>query len=207
MSVAYKNVVGMKRNSRRLLHTSEKKEMNKDQGEECLCPGNAARIKTYREKVENELKGPCFDVIKLIDDVLEPNSKDDPESNVFYLKMKGDYYRYLCEFLTGDEKQQNSDQALAAYQSALDVASENMKVCDPVRLGLALNFSVFHYEIREEPEKACEMAKKAFNDAINSMEDNQGDYKDATLILQLLKDNISLWTTEMPDDDEQQADE
>ena len=80
--MAYKNVVGMKRNSRRLLHTSEKKEMNKDQGEECLCPGNAARIKTYREKVENELKGPCFDVIKLIDDVLEPNSKDDPESNV-----------------------------------------------------------------------------------------------------------------------------
>lgn len=87
-----------------------------------------ARIKIYREKVENELKAPCFEVIKLIDDVLEPNSKSEPESNVFYLKMKGDYYRYLCEFLSGEEKQKNSDAALDAYQAALNVASENMKV-------------------------------------------------------------------------------
>lgn len=206
LSVAYKNVVGMKRNSRRLLHTSEKKELSKNPGIIAIITDSAqaARIKIYREKVENELKEPCFDVIKLIEDVLEPNAKDDFDSSVFYLKMKGDYYRYLCEFLTGAEKQTNSDKALDAYQGALNVATENMKVCDPVRLGLALNFSVFHYEIRDEPEKACEMAKKAFNDAINSMEDNQGDYKDATLILQLLKDNISLWTTEMPNEDDQE---
>ena len=149
-----------------------------------------------------------MDVIELLDSVLIPNSTDDTESNVFYLKMKGDYYRYLCEFLSGSDKTDNSDKALEAYEQAQKVASSNMKVTDPVRLGLALNFSVFHYEIRDEPKKACEMAKTSFNDAINEMEepDQDENYKDSTLILQLLKDNISLWTQDMPDDTADQAD-
>ncbi len=159
-------------------------------------------IKQYREKIEKELIEPCHDVIELLDSVLIPNSSDDTESNVFYLKMKGDYFRYLCEFLTGEDKKDHSDKALDAYEKAQQIASGNMKVTDPVRLGLALNFSVFYYEIRDEPTKACEMAKKSFNDAINEMEepDQDENYKDSTLILQLLKDNISLWTQEMPDD-------
>ncbi len=106
LSVAYKNVVGMKRNSRRLLHNQEEKELKRDKENGKIRinigPANAARIKAYREKVESELREPCADVIELLDSVLIANSKDDPESNVFYLKMKGDYFRYLCEFLAGE---------------------------------------------------------------------------------------------------------
>lgn len=169
LSVAYKNVVGMKRNSRRLLTGAEDKEIKRDKekgkysrisyprlaefvspiflclSHNALGPYNATLIKQYRNKIEDELKGPCMDVIDLLDTVLIPNSTDDSESNVFYLKMKGDYYRYLCEFLTGGDKQDNSDKALEAYEQAQKVASSQMKVTDPVRLGLALNFSVFYY--------------------------------------------------------------
>ena len=50
-------------------------------------------------------------------------------------------------------------QAAEVYNKASD-KSNKMPPTHPIRLGLALNFSVFYYEIRNEPEKACELAKK-----------------------------------------------
>ena len=97
---------------------------------------------------------------------------------MFYYKMKGDYYRYLAEILTGDERKQgmlhgtsgilddspdhpvdvtSSDEA---YKEAYDQATETMPPTHPIRLGLALNYSVFYYEIQNSPDKACTMAKK-----------------------------------------------
>ena len=66
-----------------------------------------------------------------------------------------------------------------------------------IRLGLALNYSVFHYEIRNEPDKACSLAKSAFDDAIAELDTlSEESYKDSTLIMQLLRDNLTLWTTD-----------
>jgi hypothetical protein len=59
-------------------------------------------IKTYRQKIEKELEDICTDVLNLLDDPLIPNSKN-PEARVFFLKMKGDYFRYLGEFTSGDK--------------------------------------------------------------------------------------------------------
>lgn len=47
-----------------------------------------------------------------------------------------------------------------SYQAALDIAKEQMQPTHPIRLGLALNFSVFFYEITNSPEKACQLAKQ-----------------------------------------------
>ena len=49
--------------------------------------------------------------------------------------------------------------SLDAYNEASDAAAD-LPSTHPIRLGLALNFSVFYYEIKNEPEKACELAKK-----------------------------------------------
>ena len=82
-----------------------------------------------------------------------------PESKVFYLKMKGDYYRYLAEVATGEERTKTVEDSQAAYQAALEISKSEMTPTHPIRLGLALNFSVFYYEIQNAPDKACALAK------------------------------------------------
>ena len=87
--------------------------------------------------------------------------------------------------------------ALDAYQSATEVASSDLPPTHPIRLGLALNFSVFYYEILNSPDRACHIAKQAFDDAIAELDTlSEESYKDSTLIMQLLRDNLTLWTSD-----------
>lgn len=121
--------------------------------------------------------------------------------------MKGDYYRYLAEFKSSAEKATISDSSLAAYEAATEISNSKLHPTHPIRLGLALNFSVFYYEIRGDPDKACQLAKSAFDDAIAELDDlSEDSYKDSTVIMQLLRDNLTLWTTDIGDrDDEEKA--
>jgi len=119
------------------------------------------------------------------------------ESKVFYLKMQGDYYRYHGEVSAGERRNSVVDQSAKSYQEAFDCAKEKMPPTHPIRLGLALNFSVFYYEIMNAPDKACQLAKQAFDDAIAELDNlNEESYKDSTLIMQLLRDNLTLWTSQ-----------
>lgn len=79
--------------------------------------------------------------------------------------MKGDYYRYLGEFMGGDDKKEVIDSAQVSYSKATEEA-EKLKTTHPIRLGLALNYSVFYYEILNQPDFACKLAKTAFDLAI-----------------------------------------
>merc|ERR1712110_751635 len=119
------------------------------------------------------------------------------ESKVFYQKMKADYYRYIAEFSSGDAKSKAAENARLTYAAASDVAEKDLAVTHPIRLGLALNYSVFQYEVLNKPEDACKMARAAFEDAIAELDNVAEDsYKDATLIMQLLRDNLTLWTSD-----------
>uniref|UniRef100_A0A8C1XWZ6 14-3-3 domain-containing protein n=1 Tax=Cyprinus carpio TaxID=7962 RepID=A0A8C1XWZ6_CYPCA len=152
---------------------------------------------------ECELRDICNDVLELLNKYLIQNSTN-PESKVFYLKMKGDYYRYLAEVASGDDKKTTIENSQDAYQKAFDISKTEMQPTHPIRLGLALNFSVFFYEILNSPEKACALAKQAFDEAIAELDTlNEESYKDSTLIMQLLRDNLTLWTSDnAPDEGE-----
>merc|ERR1739842_245181 len=157
--------------------------------------------KEYREKVETELRDICQDVLGLLDQYLIAKASN-AESNVFYLKMKGDYFRYLSEVATGDTRTAVVDDSQKAYQDAHGMGKSKMQPTHPIRLGLALNFSVFYYEILNSPEKACQLAKTAFDEAIAELDTlNEDSYKDSTLIMQLLRDNLTLWTSDAATDD------
>uniref|UniRef100_A0A7S2C9C0 14-3-3 domain-containing protein n=1 Tax=Octactis speculum TaxID=3111310 RepID=A0A7S2C9C0_9STRA len=111
--------------------------------------------------------------------------------------MKGDYHRYLAEFQHTDDRKKSSNDALEAYKSAQTIASQELPPTHPIRLGLALNFSVFYYEIMSSPDRACHLAKQAFDDAIAELDTlSEESYKDSTLIMQLLRDNLTLWTSD-----------
>jgi 14-3-3 protein epsilon len=179
LSVAYKNVIGARRASWRIVTSIEQKEESK---------GNSAQvglIKEYRQKIEAELGKICEDILDVLDKHLIPSAKTG-ESKVFYHKMfvpphsarfiplfmywrpsrKGDYHRYLAEFAVGDKRKASADKSLEAYKAATEVAQTELPPTHPIRLGLALNFSVFYYEILNSPDQACHLAKQAFDDAI-----------------------------------------
>ncbi|XP_057689981.1 14-3-3 protein zeta-like [Corythoichthys intestinalis] len=186
LSVAYKNVVGACRSSWRVLASIEGKA---EEGRKKIM------AKEYQEKIETQLNGICTDVLELLTTYLIPKASA-PESKVFYWKMKGDYHRYQAEVATGDNKDKIIKDSEEAYKGAQE-ASKAMSPTNPIRLGLALNFSVFYYEIQNSPEKACELAKEAFDEAIAELDQLSDDsYKDSTLIMQLLRDNLTLWKSE-----------
>jgi 14-3-3 protein epsilon len=186
LSVAYKNVIGARRASWRVVTSIEQK------GE----PDKLPIIKDYKMKIESELVDICNDILSIIEESLIANSTSE-EAKVFYYKMKGDYHRYLSEFQNGDARKASASSALDAYQAASGIASSDLPPTHPIRLGLALNFSVFYYEILNSPDRACNIAKQAFDDAIAELDTlNEESYKDSTLIMQLLRDNLTLWTSD-----------
>jgi len=193
LSVAYKNAVGSRRAAWRIITSVEQKEKTKGNEE------NATFARTYCGKVEEELQKICDTILKLLDEKLIP--KTSGESKVFYVKMKADYYRYIAEFTSGEKKTKASEDAKDAYAEATKVAEKDLVVTHPIRLGLALNYSVFMYEVLNQPEDACKMARTAFEDAIAELDNVAEDsYKDSTLIMQLLRDNLTLWTSDQQDE-------
>ncbi|KAA0161345.1 hypothetical protein FNF28_05093 [Cafeteria roenbergensis] len=189
LSVAFKNVVGSKRASWRILSGIEAKE--RETGD----PARADRVGGLRGVVEEELAGVCTALLDLIDGTLLPKDAT-PEGIAFYNKMAGDYNRYMAEFATGPQRESAAGSAAARYDAARR-AAEGLPATDPIRLGLALNHSVFLLEIMGRHTEACEVAKAAFDAGVTHVSSLSGaDYRDATLILQLMRDNLALWTEE-----------
>merc|ERR1712173_243609 len=189
LSVAYKNAVGSRRAAWRIITSVEQKEKSKGNDEQ------AKYANEYCKRVESELQKICDTILGLLDNNLIPKSKG--ESAVFYQKMKADYYRYIAEFSDGDAKSKAAENARLAYEDAQKVAEKDLAVTHPIRLGLALNYSVFQYEVLSNPDEACKMARTAFEDAIAELDNVAEDsYKDSTLIMQLLRDNLTLWTSD-----------
>jgi len=190
LSVAYKNVVGAKRSSWRML--SEENQFE-----------NAELVQKYKKRVEKELDDVCNEILEILKKLAEQNeerlkAEEDVEKKlkldecqVFYLKMIGDYYRYLTEAFPEEEYRTHCE---THYHSAMKIAEETLEATHPTRLGLALNYSVCYYEILKEPNKACELAKTAFDMAIEKLDSlNDSSYRDSTLIMQLLRDNLTIW--------------
>merc|ERR1712085_107976 len=190
LSVAYKNAVGSRRAAWRIITSVEQKEKTKGNEEQ------AKHAKEYCAKVEGELQKICDTILSLLDTNLISKATSG-ESKVFYQKMKADYFRYIAEFTDGDKKKAAAESARQAYEEAQKVAEKDLVVTHPIRLGLALNFSVFQYEVLQNPDEACKMARTAFEDAIAELDNVAEDsYKDSTVIMQLLRDNLTLWTSD-----------
>lgn len=115
------------------------------------------------------------------------------EGTVFYKKMKGDYFRYLAEVKFEGSYENVVTSSKEAYEEAMEFAAKTLNAANPVRLGLALNFSVFYYEIENNPPKACLLAKTSFEEGMTELDNSDPEtYKDSTLVMQLLRDNLAV---------------
>lgn len=189
LSVAFKNVIGARRASwRSIFGTAADRGQSGDTFD--------AVLQAYKTQVEKELDDICVRVLNILEEKLIPNGKKcgaTEEALVFYLKMAGDYYRYRAE--PGNSNDYDNKSA-DFYKQAYDTAKDHLEATHPIRLGLALNYSVCYYEILKDKAKACELAKNAFDEAISQLDNlPEASYKDSTLIMQLLRDNLTLWTS------------
>ena len=194
LSAGYKNIISKKRTSFRLLNNMEKKEEKKNSTQ-------IANIREIKGAIEKELSQACEEIQKIVDKYLVPNATDS-ENKVFYLKLKGDYYRYKCE-LDGKDFEETCNKAEKVYKEAYEIANKDIPITNSTRLGLALNYSVFYYEIKGLKEEACNIAKSAFDEAMKVLDDlEKSKAKDTLLIVQLLKENLILWSSEMNEEEE-----
>ena len=195
LSAGYKNIISDKRASWRLLNSMERKEEKKNSPQ-------VANIREVKAKIESELNKICDDIQKIIDKYLVPNATE-PEMKVFFLKLKGDYYRYKCEFASDKDFDETCDKAEKVYKEAYEIANKDIPITNSTRLGLALNYSVFYYEIKGLKEEACNIAKNAFDESMKVLDDlEKSKAKDTLLIIQLLKENLILWSNEMNEEEE-----
>jgi len=199
LSVAYKNITNDLRRSWRVIDSLETSMKSSRQKSRRLV-----LIRQEKARIEQELADACKDIVGLLKDQLLPHAKSGEET-VFYAKMQGDYFRYLVEFAVKKERDHYAELSLSAYKFAYKHALNELEPTHPTRLGLALNFAVYYHDVLKSPERACHLAKHAFDEALQCLDQDdspprQQNIQDALMILQLLKDDLVLWFSEMQND-------
>ena len=191
LSIAYKNSISSRRGALRTIMAYESKEKKKESSN--FLP----YIQEYRKKVEDELTKICEKILESIDSNLL-NKATENEAKVFYIKMKGDYNRYIAEYAQGDLKDKVSKAALEAYNEAQNLAKD-LPTMNAIALGLALNFSVFYYEVMNDHKKAIEIATGSYEKAekeLPNIDEDADENRDAVSIINLLKENLDMWKQE-----------
>jgi 14-3-3 protein epsilon len=191
LSIAYKNSISQRRQALRTLLAYEMKEKKKEES------AYLSFITQYKNKVEKELETLCLKIINSIDSNLIPKASES-ESKVFYHKMKADYFRYIAENVEAEAKNKFAEMSMNSYNEATTAANE-LSITNPIRLGLALNFSVFYYEVYNSQEKACQIAKETLDLArkeLANFDEDDDEHKDAFSIINLLQENLSMWKEE-----------
>ena len=186
LSVGFKNQIGSKRTAIRTISAIEQNPK--------YSKFNTG-LAQYKQKIEHELYDQCLTIVDIVKSSCMGVASTD-ETKAFFYKMIGDYYRYVAECATEDKLETVKQGALENYQLA-QTTSESLNACNPIRLGLALNFSVFHYEVMNNHKQACELGEQALSDALEKIDDvDEETFRDAKSIIELLKENLSLWKEE-----------
>jgi len=180
LSVAFKNAVSARRQAYRAISSQMTRE----------DPANPhlPNIQGYKQTVLNELSAKCDEILALLSK--EACWSQTPDGQVFYLKMRGDYHRYKAEVAVPAEP--SIQAAGEAYTQAMQIAETGLRADHPIRLGLALNTSVFFVEVKQNRDEACRIAKLAYEQA-DPYRASGEMVKDSEQVMQLLSDNMVLW--------------
>jgi ferredoxin-thioredoxin reductase catalytic subunit len=185
LSNAYKNYLGIKRKGYQNLLSIQNKEKNN--------PTRSATIAEYINAQRTFIKTTVEEIINIIDEKLYLNAPT-LQCKVQYTKMKADYYRYICECYTDDSILEEYKLKCKLYYELATNLALGLTKCDPIRLGVALNFSVFNFEILKNKDVAYQIVTESFDAALAEMDtvDDQ-HYKSFSVLLQSLKEKMVEW--------------
>ena len=190
LSVAFKNLISSKRAACRTISAIEQNPK--------YSKFNGA-LMTYKGQIEEQLRADCQKIIDMINNRVLGGSCSD-EAKAFFVKMVGDYYRYIAENAKDALLEDVKQKAKAAYEQANAI---DLPACNPIKLGLALNFSVFNYEVLKDHATACSLADNALQSALDKIDElEEDDFRDAKSIIELLKENLTLWKEEEEGDNQ-----
>ena len=184
LSVAFKNLISSKRAACRTISAIEQNPKYSKFNEALL---------TYKTGIETKLQADCQKIIDMINEHVLAHPCEE-EAKAFFVKMIGDYYRYIAENAKDAVLEDVKNKANKAYTEANAI---DLPACNPIKLGLALNFSVFNYEVLKDHATACSLADTALSQALDKIDElEEDDFRDSKSIIELLKENLTLWKEE-----------
>lgn len=178
LSIAFKNSIQSRRHAWNQVDDFLKRS-------EEHSPSLGGHLITYRTKMLTEMEEKCNGLFLALATLIA--SASDIEAKVFYQKMEGDYHRYLAQCASPSHAQN----AEIAYSKATETAV-GLPKSNAVRLGLALNFSVFYHELHSDIGKAAELVQSAVSLSAQDLQLVQQD-EAALDVYELLKQNMALW--------------
>ncbi len=192
LSAGFKNILFDKRENWRFLSSMERKELKKKSKQ-------VIYIQEIKKHIEKEIKKIVENVNNLIDKYLIPNCEDN-ESKVFYMRLKADHYRYLCEISKEKDLLEKTEKI---YKESYNIAIKELPHINNERIGLCLNFALFYYEIKGDKKEGYKLAKNCFEESMKYLEEfEKSKSKDALMLIQLLKENLIFWSSEMNEDEQ-----
>ena len=184
LSTGFKNMITDKRASWFILNSMERKEKKKKKN-------TIKEIKEIKNHIENELREICNKLQEIIDKNLIPNNDED-DTLVFLYKLKADYFRYICEF-----------EAEKYYKKAFEISEKKLPIINCNRVSVGLNYAIFLYEIKKDKMAGFDLAQNTFKESMKFIDDlEKSKYRDTLLIIQLLKENIIFWNSEMSEEEQ-----
>lgn len=173
-----------------------------EQKEENRGGRHIAALKEYRTTLKHKVEVFCREIVGYINSSVLPICQS-VECKAFFLKMRADFYRYLAECSLGEHQDKAYEDCIRAYDEAVKVAIEGLKVDHYVRMGVILNFGIFYAELRGEVKKGLEICKGVFDDVTNVDKENcEGERKDSTLVLELIQNKITEWRALLPEEEQ-----
>ena len=207
-SIAYKSAIGSRRKQWKILNRLEKEETIRQSKFLNL-------LKQFKNKVEAELDRFSQELLILLENKILNRTEVSPESQVYYLKLKADFLRYVSIYSSEKKSKEASLMSFNVYSQADEIAKAQLKAIDPTRLGLSLNFSMYFYQVAKDLQKACFHSKKALMDIKLEMEEEEAEaaeqiettqeeaklkiliLEDSSDIIKIIKNNLTLWTNQI----------
>lgn len=186
---SYKFYISEKRAAWRAIYNLESHEQNMK-----------LMMNEIKSHYEDNIIKACEKFINLINNYIISKTKSDSGVCTF-LKVKADHYRYMAEITKGQVLFNNKQNAFQLYKQAYEISSK-LDNLDSIKLSVALNYSVFLYEILNKRINAIFYAKESLSKALLQLKEfseeelTDDTLKESLVIIEILNQNVHAWYNE-----------